>query len=95
MWRRLFSNIVINVTGAESTLACQDDQLCAGLKAGIDVAIHEVQALWDGNLSTEEWVFLIVDKKNAFNKINQVRMLLLVRHLWPSGARFVSNCYCH
>ena len=22
-------------------------------------------------------------------------MLWKVRHLWPSGARFVFNCYCH
>ena len=32
-WRRLFANIVIKVTGPESTMARQDDQLCAGLKA--------------------------------------------------------------
>ena len=40
--------------GPEATMAYQDDQLCAGLKAGIDGAIHRVQALWDENVSTEE-----------------------------------------
>ena len=44
-WRRLFAKTVIKVTVPESTMLCQDDQLCAGLKAGIDGAIHGVQAL--------------------------------------------------
>ena len=43
--RHLFSKIVLKVMGPESTMACQDYQLCAGLKAGIDGTIHEVQAL--------------------------------------------------
>ena len=54
MGRRLFSNIVLKVTGPEATMACQDDQLCAGLKGLIDSAIHGVQDLWDDNSSTEE-----------------------------------------
>ena len=33
MWRRLFANIVLKFTGPESTMGCQDDQLCAGLEA--------------------------------------------------------------
>ena len=76
-------------------MACQDDQLCAGLKAGIDGAIHGVQALWDENSSTEEWDFLLVDAKNAFNEINQVGMLWSVRQLWPSGDFSVFGCYRH
>ena len=36
-----------------------------------------------------------MDAKNAFNEINQVGILLTVRHLWPSGARFVFNFYRH
>ena len=52
-WRRLFSKIVLKVMGPESTMACQGDQLCSGLKVLIDGAIHGVQALWDENFSTE------------------------------------------
>ena len=69
--------------------------MCAGLKAVIDDAIHRVQALWDKNATMENWGLLLVDTKNAFNDINQVGMLWTVRHLWPSGPRFVFNCYCH
>ena len=76
-------------------MACQDDQLCSGIKAGINGVVHGVQALWDKNLSTEEWIFFLVEEESAFNEINLVGMLWTVRHLWPSGARFVFNCYGH
>ena len=51
-WRRLFSKIVLNVTGPEATMACHYEQLCAGLKAEIYGAIRGVQALWDEKLTT-------------------------------------------
>jgi hypothetical protein len=38
---------------------------------------------------------LLVDAKNAFNEQNWISMLYTVRHEWPSGARFVFNCYKH
>jgi hypothetical protein len=38
----------------------------------------------------EEWEFLLIDARNAFNEGNQT-----VRHEWPSGARFTFNCYRH
>ena len=66
-WRRLFVNCVLKVNGPESTNACQDDQLCARLKAVIDGAVHRVQYIWDAKLSTENWGFLLVDAQNAFN----------------------------
>ena len=65
-----FSKFVLKVTGMESTMACQDDQIFAELEAVIDDAIHGVQAVRDKNWSTEEWYFLLVDAKNTFNEIN-------------------------
>ena len=62
-WRRLFARIVLKVTGLEATMECQDDHICAGLKAGIDGVIHWVQALWDENSSTEEWGFFTCRRK--------------------------------
>ena len=94
-WWSIFSKIVLKVMGLEATMAFQDDQLCVGPKAGIDGTVHGVQSLRDKNLSTEEWFLKLVDAKNAFNKINRVRMLWTVRHLWPSGAHFVFNRYRH
>ena len=48
-WQRVFAKIVFKVTGPEATLACQDEQLCTGLKAESNSAINRVQALWDEN----------------------------------------------
>ena len=48
-WRRLFAKIILKVTGQEANIGFQDDQLCAGLKAGTNGAIHRVQSLWDKN----------------------------------------------
>ena len=74
-WIQLFAKCVLKVMGPEATNGCQDDQLCAGLKAGIDGAVHGVQYIWGANSSTENWVFLLVDEINAFNEINHIGML--------------------
>ena len=44
--------------------------MCAGIKAGIDVTVHGVKAIWDEKLTTEDWVFLRIDAKNTLNEIN-------------------------
>ena len=89
--RRIFSKIVLKVTGPEATLAFQDDQMCDRLKSGIDGAVHGVQTFWDKNLTTEDRGLLLVYAKDAFININQVRILWTVRHLWLYGARFFFN----
>ena len=48
-WQHIFSKIVLTITGLESTMAYQDYQLCAGLKAGINGTIHRVQSPWEKN----------------------------------------------
>ena len=37
----------------------------------------------------------LVDSRNGFNKLRCLEMLWTVKHRWPAGARFVSNCYKH
>ena len=77
-------------------MACQDDQMCAVLKSGIDGVIHGAQDLWDEKPTTENWGFLLVDAKNASNEINQVGIMwAALRYVWPSGAHFFFNCYRH
>ena len=39
-WQHIFANILLNFTGLVATISCQDDQLCARLKAVIEGAIH-------------------------------------------------------
>ena len=90
-----FYKCVMRVTLPKATNACQDYRLCAGLKAVIDGSVYRVQYIWDAKLSTEDWGVLLVDSKNGFNEINQIGVLSVIRHLWPSRARFFFNCYCH
>ena len=86
---------VLEVSGHEAKTACGKTQLCAGLEAGIDGAVHAMRRLWDLNEDDDEWGFLLVDARNAFNELNRIASLWTVRHLWPSGARFTFNCYRH
>ena len=56
-WRRIFANIVLKIALPEAHRVCQNDQLRAELKAGIDGAIQGVQDIWDKKLTTEDWGF--------------------------------------
>ena len=67
-WWRIFTKIVLKVMGPEATMACQDEQLCYGLKVGINGAIHGVQSLWDKHSSTEEWVFFTHRRKERVQR---------------------------
>jgi hypothetical protein len=95
VWRRAIAKCVLHVAGTEAKEACGTDQLCAGLEAGVEGAIHAMQHVWAMHAEEEEWGFLLVDARNAFNELNRTAMLWTVRHEWPSGARFAFNCYRH
>ena len=55
---------MLKVTVPKITNTCQDDHICAGLKAVIDSAVHRVQYIWDTKLTTEDWVFILIEAKN-------------------------------
>jgi hypothetical protein len=94
-WRRLFAKVVLRIAGGEAKEACGIDQLCAGLEAGIEGGIHAINQLWREFAGHEDWGFLLVDAKNAFNELNRIVMLWTIRHEWPSCAKFAFNCYRH
>ena len=94
-WRRAFAKALLKVAGPEATQACGIDQLCSGLQAGVEGAVHAMQHVWDVHHQEEQWGFFLIDASNAFNELNRTHMLWTVRREWPSGARFVFNCYKH
>ena len=51
--------------------------------------------LWEEHSQEEDWVFLLIDARNAFNEENRTAMLCSVRHEWPSGAQFTFTFYCY
>jgi len=95
IWRRTLAKIILEVAGGAAKDACGTDQLCAGLEAGIEGGIHAMKLMWDIHHMEEEWGFLLIDARNAFNELNRTAMLWTVRHEWPAGARFAFNCYKH
>ena len=70
------------------------DQLCAGLQAGIEGAIHGMNELFSTHQDQGTgWGVLLVDAANAFNSLNRAAMLLHAHVLWPRCARFLFNTY--
>ena len=78
-----------------ATDCCGSDQLCAELRAGVDGAKHGLSAICSEMESEENTGFLLIDADNAFNEASRINMLWTIRHEWPAGARFASNCYPH
>ena len=74
IWRRLLSKCLLRVTRPEATNACQNDQLCDRLKAGIDCTVHEVRYIWESKSSTEDWVFLLVDEKTLSTRSIELKL---------------------
>ena len=93
--RRLIAKCVLSVAKGEAQEACGIDQLCGGLQAGIEGGVHAMHSMWETHKMEEEWGFLLIDARNAFNEVNRTVMLWVIRHEWPSGARFCFNCYQH
>ena len=90
--RRILGKIIVMATRWEIEEECGVDQLCSGLQAGIEGAIHSMRELFEDNKGTG-WGVLLVDAKNAFNSLNREAALWNVRVLWPQCSRFLFNTY--
>ena len=94
IFRSLCCKIVLLLTKNQATKACGIDQLCCGLEAGIEGAVHHIRGLWENHADDEEpWGVLLIDARNSFNEGNRKKMVWVARHLWLSGARFLFNMY--
>ena len=54
-----------------------------------------MRVLWEEHKKEEDWGFLLIDARNAFNEENRTAILWAVWHEWPGVAQFTFNCYCH
>ena len=64
---------------------CGADQLCAGVQAGIEGAVHAINDCFRNTV--------MMDASNAFNNINRMAVLWNARLLWPRCSRFIFNTY--
>ena len=71
------------------------DQLCSGLESGTEGATHAAKILWQQHSQEEEWGFLLVDAKNAFNKSRRAPMYWTFQHEWPADAKCTFNSCKH
>jgi hypothetical protein len=65
-----------------AAIACKQNVFSsAGPEAGIEGVIHAMQNLWElRQHKDDDWGFLLIDAKNAFNKQNRTIMPWTVRH---------------
>ena len=90
--QRILCKVVAMATCADLEDVCSADQLCSGLQAGMEGAIHAVHELFDMHCD-DGWGLLLVDARNAFNSVNRVAALWNSRILWPRCSRYLFNTY--
>ena len=85
-WQRMMEKCLLRVAGPEAKSACWTNQLAGGVEAGIEGAIHAMRIIWEEHNQEEDWRFILIDARNAFNEENRPAMLWAVFHKCPSGA---------
>ena len=88
--RRLIGKAVGMVTRYDVEEVYGIDELCAGMRAGIEGAVHAINDLFDEH-SNDGWGVLLVDAANAFNSINRLALLWNARVLCPRCSCFLFN----
>ncbi|KAL5477586.1 hypothetical protein EMCRGX_G024400 [Ephydatia muelleri] len=87
--RRIICRSIVMVTRTDIADLCGVNQLCSGVKGGIEGAFHAMKELFETNRASG-WGLLLVDANNAFNSLNRVAAICIQ---WPRCARFVFNAY--
>lgn len=90
MARRIIAKSVLVIARGDIQDAAGSLQLCAGQIAGCEAAVHSVR---EGFQEESTEAALLVDASNAFNSLNRLSALHNIRHLCPSMATILVNCY--
>jgi len=81
-------------TGMDVEESCGTDQLCLGIEAGIEGAVHTMRELLRKRLEQVGASFWWIPRmQNAFNSVNREAALWNSRVLWPRCSRFLFNTY--
>ena len=74
-WQLRMAKCLLRVAWAEAKPACGTTQLAGGMESGIEGTIHVMCVLWEEHNQEEDWGFLLIDARNAFNEENQIAMV--------------------
>ena len=88
--RRIIGKAVMTVVGADVQEACGALQVCAGVEAGCEAAIHMTRCMFQDE---ECEGVLLVDARNAFNSLNRRVALHNVGCMCPGFYPFLVNTY--
>ena len=88
--RRIVGKAVLAIVAKDVVQAAGPLQLCAGQSAGCEAAVHAMRKVFN-DTSTD--AVILVDATNAFNNLNRLVALINIRHLCPSIAIILINCY--
>ena len=92
--RRIVGKAVCMATCVDIEDLCGIDQLCGGIRSGIEGAVHAMNDLFAHHHdSVPGWGVLLVDASNTFNSSNHSALLWNARVLWPRYSRFLFNTY--
>ena len=87
--RWIIGKTICLVTQDDAESVCGSVHLCAGVRCGVEGAIHAVPDLFNSN----DYGVLTMDATNAFKSINRVSLIWNIRVLWPRASRFIFNTY--
>ena len=88
--RRIIGKSIISVIRPDIVESAGNLQLCAGQPAGCEAAAHAMEEIFQEERTD---AILLIDASNAFNALNRKVMLHNIKHLYPSMATYIRNCY--
>ena len=83
---------MIFITGDDVQFECLADQICSGIKSGIEGSIHAFRSLYE-ELSIEDYGLLLIDASNAFNSISRAAAIWNTRIYWSRCSRYAFISY--
>ena len=90
VFRRIIGKAVVKLLKTDIEEAAGPMQTCAGLRSGIEAAIHSSKYVWEQD-TTE--ALIQVDADNAFNRLNRKVAIHNIKQICPPIHKYLQNHY--